>query len=126
MKHIILFVMAMVAIAMSASARDSYTVKVTSMGKGKGYKIRAQIYKGNSKSATYHVHLYSKPGSSAVSTCKKVTYSKAATYIPVEVVTKYKSEYGCVIYKNGKKVYTKSKGSKVSALIKAEKCFSTN
>ena len=115
------YLIVLLALTSMAVAGDRYSMRVISQGKGKGYMIRPEIYKGGSKAATYWIHVYT-GSTKVVMKCTKLAVSKGATYKPVSVITKAKGVYGVVIFKGGKQVYSKLKGSAIKAAVKKEEC----
>jgi len=108
----------LVLLTAAATAGDRYTSRVISLGRGKGYKIRSEIYKGSNKATEYHVHVWVKTGGSPSLTCKKVTYTKGNTYRPVEVnAISPKAGYLIRVYVKGKRVYSKGSGSSFARTV---------
>jgi hypothetical protein len=101
----------------SLSASDRCNVRIISAGKGKGYHIRPEIYKGNSKPASFDIRIYYRNGGNYALGRKVVTLSKAGSYKDYSVLVKDKGIYCVYVYKAGNKIYTKKKGSKIESFV---------
>ena len=106
----------------AANAGDRVTLRLKSKGKGKGWIIRPELYKGGSTEIVYHTHVYTTFNDLPILKCTKSTLSKGATYILSETITRNPKSYGVEVFTKGKRIYSRLKGKSVKKFAHDCKC----